>query len=50
MLLREGSEENKTAIIPLNCMMDGSAYVAMFVAKTFGGMVVRSGCVVTVVK
>jgi hypothetical protein len=44
--LGENEEENGTAIIPLNCTMDGRSYVAMRVAKTFSGKVVRSGCVV----
>jgi hypothetical protein len=46
MLLRENKEENGTGIIPLDCTTDGRSYVAMRVAKTFGGKVVRSGCVV----
>lgn len=46
MLLAENEEESGTAIIPLNCTMDGRSYVAMRVVKTFGGKVVRSGCIV----
>jgi len=46
MLLGENAEEESKAMIPLNCTMDGRSPIAMCVARTLGGCIVRSGCVV----